>query len=232
VSASASSAAESNTAPAGWAAVVDFDGTLVVQDIGDLVATELGERAAWRAAEDEFAAGSIRFKTLLEKIFASVRVDAEAIAAFARARAHLRHGFEAFAAGQHAAGRPLVVCSAGLDVYVRAVLERLPAPLHRHIAVRANRALCSPQGMRLEFPGAGRGCDHCGSCKAPVVEDLRAAGWKVVFVGDGTSDRCGARVADFVFARGSLLRTCVSEGLPHAPFESFDEVVAGWPGAW
>jgi 2-hydroxy-3-keto-5-methylthiopentenyl-1-phosphate phosphatase len=216
----------------GWAAVVDFDGTMVVQDIGDLVCTELGEHAAWRAAEDEFAAGKIGFKTLLEKIFASVRVDEAAIAAFARERAVLRGGFEAFAHGQYDAGRPLVVCSAGLEVYIRAVMERLPPHLHAHIEVRANRALCSPDGMRLEFPGAGRGCDHCGSCKAPVVEDLKAAGWKVVFVGDGTSDRCGARVADFVFARGSLLRTCAAEGLAHAPYESFDDVVAGWPGGF
>jgi 2-hydroxy-3-keto-5-methylthiopentenyl-1-phosphate phosphatase len=214
----------------GWAAVVDFDGTMVVQDIGDLVCTELGERASWRAAEDEFAAGTIGFKTLLEKIFASVRVDDAAIAAFARDRAELRRGFEAFAHRQYEAGRPLVVCSAGLEVYIRAVMERLPPHLHAHIEVRANRALCSPEGMRLEFPGAGRGCAHCGSCKAPVVEDLQAAGWKVVFVGDGTSDRCGARVADFVFARGSLLRTCAAEGLLHLAYESFDEVVAGWPG--
>ncbi len=215
-----------------WAAVVDFDGTLVLEDIGDLVATELGERAAYDRAEWEFADGRIRFKTLLEKIFAPVRASEHEIAAFARARARLRAGFEAFAARLHAAERPLVVCSAGLDVYIKPVLERLPAPVHAHIALRANRALCSPAGMRLEFPGAGRGCDHCGSCKAPVVEDLQAAGWKVVFCGDGTSDRCGARVADFVFARGSLLRTCVAESLPHAPFDSFDEVMAGWPGAW
>jgi 2-hydroxy-3-keto-5-methylthiopentenyl-1-phosphate phosphatase len=215
-----------------WAAVVDFDGTLVVQDVGDLVAIELGGRAAWQSAEDEFRAGTIAFKTLLEKIFFAVRADATAIAEFARARAHLRDGFADFAARLHAAGLPLVVCSAGLDVYIRPVLERLPAHVHAHIALHANRALCSPEGMRLEFPGAGRGCEHCGSCKAPVVQDLQAKGWKVVFCGDGTSDRCGARVADFVFARGSLLRTCATEGLAHAPFESFDEVVAGWPGTW
>src|SRR5689334_22576373 len=104
-----------------WAAVVDFDGTLVTQDIGDLVAIEPGGRAEWQAAEDEFKAGAIGFRTLLEHIFAPVRVDAEAIGHFARARAELRDGFAGFAARQHAAARPLVVCSAGLDVYIHAV---------------------------------------------------------------------------------------------------------------
>ena len=219
-------------APERWAAVVDFDGTMTTEDIGDLVATELGEYAAYRRAEDEFAAGAIGFRTLLERIFAPVRVPAEAIAAFARARARLRPGFTDFAARCHQAGRPLVVCSAGLDVYIHAVLERLPAPVRGHIEVRANRALCSPAGMRLEFPGAGRGCDGCGSCKAPVVEDLQAAGWRVAYCGDGTSDRCAARVADFVFARGSLVRLCAAERLPHVYYDSFDEIMAAWPGVW
>jgi 2-hydroxy-3-keto-5-methylthiopentenyl-1-phosphate phosphatase len=218
--------------PERWAAVVDFDGTLAVQDVGDLVAIELGGRAEWLAAEDEFKVGAIDFRTLLEKIFAPVRAPAHEIAAFARARAELRAGFATFAARLHAAARPLVVCSAGLDVYIDAVLERLPAPVAAHISVRANRALCSPEGMRVEFPGAGRGCAACGSCKAPVVEDLQAAGWRVVYCGDGRSDLCGARVADVVFARGSLVRYCVAEGLAHVPFESFDEVLAAWPEAW
>jgi 2,3-diketo-5-methylthio-1-phosphopentane phosphatase len=203
---------------------------MVVQDIGDLVATELGDHAAWRTAEDEFKAGAIDFRTLLEKIFAPVRVDAEAIAGFARQRAELRHGFADFAARQHAAGRPLVVCSAGLDVYIHAVLERLHPPVREHVKVRANRALCSPDGMRLEFPGHARGCRACGSCKAPVVEDLQAAGYHVAFCGDGTSDRCAARVADRVFARGSLIRHCANDGVACTPFDSFDEVSAAWPG--
>jgi 2-hydroxy-3-keto-5-methylthiopentenyl-1-phosphate phosphatase len=214
-----------------WAAVVDFDGTLVVQDIGDLVAIELGGRAEWQAAEDEFKAGAIGFRTLLERIFAPVRADAATIAHFARGRAELRPGFAGFAGRQHAAARPLVVCSAGLDVYIHAVLERLPGPVRAHVEVRANRALCSPDGMRLEFPGAGRGCDACGSCKAPVVQDLQAAGWNVAYCGDGTSDRCAARVADRVFARGSLVRHCTADGVAFTPFESFDEVSAAWP-AW
>ncbi len=215
-----------------WAAVVDFDGTLVTQDLGDLVAIELGGRAEWLKAEDEYKAGAIGFRDLLERIFAPVRQSHDEIAAFARARGELRHGFAAFAAHCQANARPLVVCSAGLDVYIHAVLERLPAPVRAHAVVRANRAVCSPAGMRLEFPGAGRGCDACGSCKAPVVEDLQAAGWQVAYVGDGTSDRCAARVADFVFARGSLLPWCGAESLEHAPYESFDDVVAAWPGVW
>jgi 2-hydroxy-3-keto-5-methylthiopentenyl-1-phosphate phosphatase len=215
--------------PRPWAAVVDFDGTLVVQNLGDLVAAELGDPAIFDEVEDAFRVGAIGFRALLEGIFTPVRASAEEIAAFARRRAELRAGFLTFAARLHAAGRPLVVCSAGLDAYIHPVLERLPAHLRAHLQVRANRAHCSPAGLRLEFPGAGRGCDDCGSCKAPVVEDLQAAGYAVVFVGDGTSDRCGARAADLVFARGSLVRHCLADGVAHATYESFDDVLAAWP---
>ena len=42
-----------------------------------------------------------------------------------------------------------------------------------------------------------------------------------MMVGDGLSDRCGARDADVVVARGSLLEWCRTEGRAVTPFEGF-----------
>jgi 2-hydroxy-3-keto-5-methylthiopentenyl-1-phosphate phosphatase len=43
-------------------------------------------------------------------------------------------------------------------------------------------------------------------------------------VGDGLSDRCGARAADRVFARGGLLEWCAANGVAAAGFDSFADV--------
>jgi 2-hydroxy-3-keto-5-methylthiopentenyl-1-phosphate phosphatase len=48
-----------------------------------------------------------------------------------------------------------------------------------------------------------------------------------VLVGDGFSDRCGARAAAAVLARGSLLEWCERESVPARPFEDFADV-AEW----
>jgi 2-hydroxy-3-keto-5-methylthiopentenyl-1-phosphate phosphatase len=45
-------------------------------------------------------------------------------------------------------------------------------------------------------------------------------------VGNGLSDRCGARAADEVVARGELLEWCRREGVPAEPFADFTQVAA------
>jgi 2-hydroxy-3-keto-5-methylthiopentenyl-1-phosphate phosphatase len=215
----------------GWAVVCDFDGTATTEDIGDQVSIRFAGHGHWRAAEDRYAAGEFPFAQLLRAIFAPVTASAAEIAAFAAERAVLRDGFVPFLADCQARGRPFVVCSAGLDVYIEPVLARLPADLRRHLWLRANEGRCSPQGMAVAFHGGGAfDCGRCGFCKGAVVRQLQAAGRRVVFLGDGTADRCGARAADRVFARRSLVRWCREEGIAFDPFESFAEVQARFPG--
>lgn len=207
-----------------WAVVCDFDGTAVTEDIGDQVSIHFAGRDLWRAAEDRYRAGAIGFGELIREIFAPITAPAGEIAAWARARAVLRPGFEAFVRRCRDAGVPFLLVSAGLDVYIHAVLERLPPELHAHVEVRSNRATCSPAGLSVAFHPAGGGCGRCGFCKGTVVEELRGRGHRVAVLGDGTADRCAAERADLVYARGRLPAYCEQMGVAYRRFESFDEV--------
>jgi 2-hydroxy-3-keto-5-methylthiopentenyl-1-phosphate phosphatase len=217
----------------GWAVVCDFDGTALTEDLGDQVSRRFAGHEAWRRAEDEYREGAFPFSELLRRIFAPITAGAPEIAAFARERAVLRPGFEDFLAACADAGRPFVICSAGLDVYIEPVLERLPGRLRSHLELRSNRALCSPSGMTLEFhrPSRDDGCGRCGFCKGSVVRELQAAGHRVAVCGDGSADRCAADAADFVFATRRLVEHCRERGLPHRPFADFHEVMAAFPEA-
>jgi 2-hydroxy-3-keto-5-methylthiopentenyl-1-phosphate phosphatase len=218
-------------APCGrpWAIVCDFDGTATTEDIGDRVAIRFAGYAAWRAAEDRFAAGELSFAELIQAIFAPVTASRDEIARFARDTAVLRPGLERFVAASRDAHRPFLLVSAGLDVYIEAVLERLTPEVRAHVELRANRATPSPAGLRVDFHGVGGGCGRCGFCKGTVVDELHARGHRVVMCGDGTADRCAAERADLVFARGRLVRYCEQDGVAYRPFETFDDVVAGMP---
>jgi len=214
----------------GWAVVCDFDGTATTEDIGDQVAIRFAGRDHWQAMEDAYAAGAYPFAELLRRIFAPITAGREEIGAFAVERAVLREGFVPFLASCRAAGRPFLVCSAGLDVYIEPVLGRLEPALRGHLSLRSNVARCSPAGMAVEFHGGGDlDCGRCGFCKGRVVRDLQAQGHRVALLGDGTADRCGAAAADRVFARRSLLRWCRAQGIAHEPFESFHEVMERFP---
>ena len=215
----------------GWAVVCDFDGTALTEDLGDAVSQRFAGHDTWRRAEDEYAAGAFTFGELLRRIFEPITAGDDEIARFACERAVLRAGFETFLAACARNGRPFVICSAGLDVYIEPVLARLPPHLRAHVELRSNRAHCSLSGMRLEFhrPARADGCGHCGFCKGSVVRELQAAGHKVVVCGDGTADRCAADAADFVFATRRLVEHCQERALAHRPFQDFHEVMASFP---
>ena len=212
-----------------WAILCDFDGTAVTEDIGDQVSIHFAGYHVWRAAEDRYKAGEILFSALLEAIFAPITATRDEIAAWARARAVLRPGLERFVADCRANGRPFLLCSAGLDVYIEAVLERLPPEMRAHVEVRANRAICTPAGLSIEFHGEGGGCGRCGFCKGTVVDELHARGYRAAICGDGTADRCAAEKADLVFARGRLPRYCEELGVRYTRFDTFDDVIAAFP---
>jgi 2-hydroxy-3-keto-5-methylthiopentenyl-1-phosphate phosphatase len=209
-----------------WAVLCDFDGTAVTEDIGDKVSIHFAGHRAWREAEDRYKAGEIPFSGLLAGIFAPITATREEIAEWARARAVLRPGIERLVAGCRDAGIPFVIVSAGLDVYIEAVLERLPPDLRAHVELRSNHAVCSPTGLTVRFHQIRGGCDRCGFCKGAVVEEFQGRGFRVAICGDGTADRCAAERADLVFARGRLPRYCEELGVRYTRFETFHEVAA------
>jgi 2-hydroxy-3-keto-5-methylthiopentenyl-1-phosphate phosphatase len=212
-----------------WAIVCDFDGTALTDDLGDRVAYRFAGEDHYRRAEEAYRAGGTPFGALLSAVFAPITAPRDEIAAFARAHAVWRPGFESFLAACHAAGRPFHIVSAGLDAYIEPVIERLPPHLRGHLEVRANRALISARGTEISFHGTD--CGFCGFCKGNVVRELQAAGHKVLLCGDGAGDRHAADAADAVFARrgSSLVRYCAELGIRHDVFETFDEVMQRFP---
>jgi 2-hydroxy-3-keto-5-methylthiopentenyl-1-phosphate phosphatase len=80
------------------------------------------------------------------------------------------------------------------------------------------------QRGRLGFPAAHPICVGCGTCKKQAVEHARTVHGTVAFVGDGVSDRFGARYADLTFAKDELAKHCRRESIPFLPYESFDDV--------
>jgi 2-hydroxy-3-keto-5-methylthiopentenyl-1-phosphate phosphatase len=79
---------------------------------------------------------------------------------------------------------------------------------------------------RLEFPHEDRccACSTCGTCKQAPIKDAKHRGQATVLVGDGTSDRKAALLADVVFAKAGLAVWCGRNGVPYHPFDLLDDV--------
>jgi 2-hydroxy-3-keto-5-methylthiopentenyl-1-phosphate phosphatase len=122
-----------------------------------------------------------------------------------------------------ARGDQVMVVSEGFDFYLADQLARAGL---QDVPFAANRLRFEPGCLVPEFPWSAEGCGRCGNCKGQHVRHWRARGFETALVGDGFSDRCGAREADRVIARGDLLDWCAREGIAARPFNDFADVAA------
>ena len=90
--------------------------------------------------------------------------------------------------------------SDGFGFYVQDACAQLGIPVITNAVDWATGA--------LEFPNQDRccACSSCGTCKQAPIKDARHRGRTTVLIGDGTSDRKAALLADVVFAKAELAR--------------------------
>jgi len=74
------------------------------------------------------------------------------------------------------------------------------------------------------FPYDNPFCPSCAHCKKIHLTKDKTENKVIVYVGDGRSDFCPARVSDIVFAKDNLLRFMTKEGLPCIPYSSLGDV--------
>ncbi|MGH2680760.1 MAG: haloacid dehalogenase-like hydrolase [Actinomycetota bacterium] len=202
------------------AVIVDFDGTACLHDVGvDLLERFGGGHRHARLAEidRDFEAGTIGIRDVLVAEAASIDADEQTLIAFALAHCPLDPTFAPFAAWAATEDLPLTVVSDGFGLHVRPLLA---AAGLGHLPVVTN----TWDRGTLTFGAAHPTCVGCGTCKKLAVERARERHGLVAFVGDGVSDRFGARYADVTFAKDGLAEHCRRASIPYVAYDDFDDV--------
>ena len=200
----------------------DFDGTVSPSDIGAAFARRFSPDGLAESGPflDRWLRGEMGHRELTTAQCAVLSVTREEALAFARPFALDPH-FAPFVHEAGSRGDAVCVVSEGFDFYVRDLLERAGLG---GLAWSANVARFEDGRVVPDFPERADGCGRCGNCKGAHVRAWRDRGYRTVLIGDGLSDRCGARVADQVLARRDLLVWCREEGIAALPFEDFADV--------
>jgi len=204
------------------AALCDFDGTISKGDIGNSLFREFAGGSEWEELIESWEKGEIGSRDCLIKECSLARVTREQIVSFAHAFEIDEH-FPAFAAWCTENEIPLAVVSDGLDFYIELVLKKYGLS---NLPVYANHLTFTDGGIVPEFPYFEQGCGRCGNCKGHHVRRYRERFGKVVFVGDGYSDRCALEEADLVLAKKGLARLCESLDEPCIEVGDFKSVKA------
>jgi 2,3-diketo-5-methylthio-1-phosphopentane phosphatase len=199
---------------------VDFDGTIAPNEPTDQLFDRFAD-AAWRDIDQSWLDGNITSWEATAQNVTLLRARPEEVTAF------LRHipvdpGFPAFVDLCRRNGASITVVSDGLDVILRTVLGEAGL----NIPFIANQ-LVWQGGDRWEarFPHRRADCHfNMGNCKCAYR--LRGETALNVMVGDGRSDFCMAERCQLVIAKGSLLRRCQKQGLPHIAMTGFNDANA------
>ena len=195
----------------------DFDDTAAQQNVAHLVLDRFSE-TDWRPLLDMFHQGSIKPKDYFEMPFRPITAAKHDMQAYVRETARLSPGFPELADFCMDGGIELAVVTYGLDFYVEALLET--ADLQR-LPTYAVGAKFSDQGIEFDYRYTRKDCTEWGNCKCSVVDGYRDRGYQVYYAGDGISDYCPARRADFIFAKSRLLDMCLKESLPNRELRDY-----------
>jgi 2-hydroxy-3-keto-5-methylthiopentenyl-1-phosphate phosphatase len=194
--------------------VLDWDGTVTERDTLVLVLERFGDAEVFDRVEGELERGTMTLNEVIAAEFESVTAPLDEVVPWLLEHARVRPGF----AELSRARRPLLV-SSGFHELIEPLLER--EGVLGAVELRANRVDARADGWRVRFR-VERECPHCGEpCKR---EDLPEG--KVVYAGDGYSDRCAALAADRVFATGSLAGWLEGQRVPYERLTDFDALAA------
>jgi 2-hydroxy-3-keto-5-methylthiopentenyl-1-phosphate phosphatase len=199
----------------------DFDGTLAQNDVGDLLFKTFANWPECEKTIQEWIRGEISSRELWQREAATARFTREQLDILCDAQL-LASGFLEFVDFCRQQHYPLIVLSDGLDYYIQRILLRQGLDL----PVFANHLeFVPPDKIAVSFPYLDHGCGKCGNCKGYHVRRLAKPGEKIVYIGDGYSDRCGAQEADLIFAKRDLAKWCDEKQIKYYRFADFTQVL-------
>jgi 2,3-diketo-5-methylthio-1-phosphopentane phosphatase len=190
---------------------LDFDGTISEADTGVHLMTRLAP-PEWAALADAYRRGEIESRECLldewDLLPGELQRDEARLRAVVR-EVPLDPGTGPLVDALRSAGAEVVVVSDGFGFPADEVAQDLGVPV-------LTNAVDFATG-RLDFPNEDRccACSSCGTCKQAPIKDARHRGQATVLIGDGTSDRKAALLADVVFAKAGLAVWCASNGVPY-----------------
>lgn len=198
----------------------DFDGTISVKDVTD----SLLERFAnpeWEQLEEDWQEGLISSHECMAGQYALIKADQEEVETFLD-RVEIDPYFSQFVGHCKSKGFTLSIISDGFDFYIERILKNNGI---ESIEVFANHLEWQEGSIKTFFPHINNDCRTCGNCKTSIFHKFKKPGNKVIYVGDGWSDRCIAQQSDIIFAKGKLTKFCHENGVSYIPYLSFLDII-------
>ena len=203
------------------AILIDFDGTITKRDTNDLLVEKQFNTQIRNVIRNKRESNFIDF---FGSLFNEIKITEEKYLEFILNEIELTKGFLEFYKKAKSYNIPIAVISGGFENGIKPFLNK-----HRidEVDILANRLIFNGDNVKIDFyHNTADCCDigYCGNCKVLHYERYKKDNDKVIFIGDGITDRAVANKADIVFAKDGLLKYCKDNNIDCIPWENFDDI--------
>jgi len=198
----------------------DFDGTITIIDSLNMVLDEFAI-SDWRPIEDRVTKNELSEKEALQAEFDLVNVPLENAIQFLENKAKIDPAFLPFAEWCKSNAIELIVLSGGFKEFIKSIFNQFGINglqvYSNSLKVKNNKW----QVIQSDLPKINDLCNHC---KTNHINESQKNGYKVVYIGDGNTDRCPAENADIVFAKSSLADYLEMKNKKYYRYENFSDI--------
>lgn len=207
-----------------YAIISDFDGTISTQDSNDMLFKILGNTENERI-EHLYKTGSIGTREGFQQHFEALELSEDEYSEFILNYIKIDSYFKKFYKKANEMEIPFFVVSGGFRNAISLLLKREGI---EDLTVYANELITINNRLTVKFAYDNENCKSefgvCGNCKVRLLKTFRAMNKKIIFIGDGLTDRCAAEQADIVFAKNELAEYCTSNGVNYILYDSFKDI--------
>ena len=195
----------------------DFDGTITKKDAVNTF-FEMYADPDWLKYEDMWVAGKITsMENAIKQVALLPEISQKQLDDYINS-IEVDDYFSEFIEYIKSKNIKFTILSDGFDLFINKTLERMGIT---DIPVYANKLIYKNNKFSIEFPYHDDNCDiGAGMCKCHRITEP-----KYCYIGDGTSDLCVAKKADFLFATKSLYKFCKANLIKNSHFESFRTII-------
>ena len=197
----------------------DFDGTVTEQDISFLILDSFAG-GNWRQLFKDYEDGKISVGHFNTEAFSTVKADKKTLLELVRRKAKTRPGLQELVAACRRKGYRFVIVSNGLRFYIEDILGRLGMV---DLEIFAAETQFHPEGLKVQYIGPdGKYLDN--DFKIAYAKTFLAQDYRIIYVGNGSSDLAPARKSQHIFATETLLKRCQEANLSCTPFSDLRQV--------
>ena len=206
------------------AILVDFDGTITTEDTNDVLENKYASEKVKELGK-LYDRGEIDLIDLFNSLFSEIKLTEEEYIDFIVNGFQLTDGFIDFYNNVKSHNIEFAIVSGGFDNGIKSILNKYGI---EDATILANHLKFNGRDITIQFHDGDdlNCCEYgpCGNCKLRHYRRYKDKYKKVIFIGDGNTDKKVANIADVVFAKDSLLKYCISNGIEHIPWKDFNDI--------